>query len=155
MCIGERNREITNYIYVCHSCKTSGKNNPFYGKHHSDALKRKIVETKIRNGTLGYFPKKRFTLLRIVKELHDAGVDKDKIASLTIKQMKENGIKISKTHAYRVLPQEYKTQKRVIASRNSRIRKLRKQEISEYIALNKTHAIINDTYLSEQTSMVV
>jgi NUMOD3 motif-containing protein len=90
------------------SAANRGENNHLYGKHHTDASKRKSVETKIRNGTLGRFPEKTIALSRIVKELDDAGVDKVKIASLAIKQMRENGMKMSKVHAYRVLPQEYK-----------------------------------------------
>jgi hypothetical protein len=80
-------------------------------------------ETKIRNGTLGRFPEKTVMLLRIAKELDDAGVDKVKIASLALKQIRESGMKMSRVHAYRVLPQQYKNPYRVVACRNSRIRK--------------------------------
>jgi len=79
-----------------------------------------MTETKIRNGTLGRFPDKTLTLLRIARELDDTGVDKVKIASLALKQMKENGMKISKTQVYRVLPQEYKNPKLVVSSHNTR-----------------------------------
>ena len=101
----------------------TGKRNPFYGKHHTDVSIRKMVETKISNGTLGRFPEKAFALLRIAKELDDVRVDKVKIASLALKQMRENGMKMSRVHAYRVLPQQYKNPSRVVASRNNRIRK--------------------------------
>jgi hypothetical protein len=101
----------------------TGKHNPFYRKHHTDASIRKMNETKIRNGTLGRFPEKALTLLRIAKELDDAGVDRVKIASLALKQMRENGMKISQVHAYRILPQKYKNQYRVVACRNNRIGK--------------------------------
>ena len=99
-----------------------GEKNGFYSKHHTDTSKRKGVETKIRNGTLGRFPQKSLTLLQIAKELDDAGVDKVKIASLALKQMRENGMKMSRVHAYRVLPQQYKNPSRVAGSRNGRIR---------------------------------
>ena len=99
-----------------------GENNGFYGNHQTEASKRKSVETKTRNGTLGRFPEKTMTLLRIAKELYDAGVDRKKIASLALKQMRENGMKISKVQAYRILPQKYKNPKRVFSCRNSKAR---------------------------------
>lgn len=104
------------------SAASLGENNGFYDKHHTDASKRKSVETRTRNGTLGYFPEKTITLLRIAKELYDAGVDRKKIASLALKQMRENGLKMSKVHAYRVLPQEYKNPKQVVSSSSSKKR---------------------------------
>jgi hypothetical protein len=61
-------------------------------------------------------------LLRIAKELDDAGVDKVKIASVAFMEMRENGMKMSKVHAYKVLPQQYKNPSRVAGSRNGRIR---------------------------------
>jgi hypothetical protein len=101
----------------------TSKHNPFYQKHHTDVSIHKMIETKIRNGTLGRFPEKTVTLLRIAKGLDDAGVDKVKIASLALKQIRESGMKMSRTHAYRVLPQQYKNPSQVVACRNSRIRK--------------------------------
>ena len=99
-----------------------GENNGFHGKHQTEASKRKSVETKTRNGTLGRFPEKTLVLLRIAKELDDAGIDKVKIASLALNLMRESGMKISKVQAYRVLPQEYKNPKRVVSSSSSKIR---------------------------------
>ena len=99
-----------------------GPNNGFYDEHHTEESKRKGIETKIRNGTLGRFPEKTLELLRIAKELDNAGVDKVNIASLALKQMKENGMNISKTHAYRVLPQEYKNPNLVVSCSNNKIR---------------------------------
>ena len=67
----------------------------------------KLIETKIRNGTLR-FPEKSFVFLRIAKELYDAGVPRGRIVSLAVKQMEENGMKINEAHARRVAPPEYK-----------------------------------------------
>ena len=102
----------------------SRKNNGFRDEHHTVESIRKMNATKMRNGILGRFPQKEVTLLRIAKELNDAGeVDKVKIAALAMKQMRKNGIKISRVHAYRILPQQYKNPQRVVACRNSKIRK--------------------------------
>lgn len=82
----------------------------------------KSLKLKIRNGTLGRFREKTVTLLRIAKA-DDAGVDKVKIASLALKQIRESGMKMSRVHAYRVIPQQYKNPSRVVVCRNNRIRK--------------------------------
>jgi hypothetical protein len=86
----------------------SAKNNGFRDKHHTVESIRKMIETKIHNGTLGRYPEKAVKLLRIAKELDAEGVDNSKIASLAMKQMIESSMKISKIHAYRILPQQYK-----------------------------------------------
>jgi hypothetical protein len=60
-----------------------GENNGIYGKHHTKESKSKVIETKIRNGSLGRFPEKSFTKLRIAQKLDNAGIDsQDCISSL-------------------------------------------------------------------------
>jgi very-short-patch-repair endonuclease len=39
-------------LYQCHSCKSSGENNPFYGKKHSDKTKE-IISTKATGRNIG------------------------------------------------------------------------------------------------------
>jgi hypothetical protein len=66
---------------------------------------------------------KRVTLLRIANGLEDVGVDKVKIAMQALNQMKQNGMRMSKVHAYRILPQKTRIRHRVVACRNNRTRK--------------------------------
>ena len=43
-----RNKEWIENQSIAHKGKQRGKNNPFYGKHHTDEVKQKIRETRLK-----------------------------------------------------------------------------------------------------------